>query len=97
MNNLLRNLYITFCILLPMFALCQQEQEKIILPASLLVEISNHTSTPRLNPEHAISESIAYDHLTRILFDFDLQKARALEFADIHSWYHEYQVARQSG
>ena len=26
---------------------------------------------------------IAYDHLTRILFDFDLQKARALEFANL--------------
>ena len=83
MNNLPENLLLTFCILLPISVLCQQEQDKIILSATSLVEVSNHSSVSRLNPEHPVSESVAYDHLTRILFDFDLQKARALDFANL--------------
>ena len=83
MNNLPGNLCLTFCILLPISALCQQEQEKIILSTTPLVEVSNHSAVSRLNPEHAISESVAYNHLTRILFDFNLQKAKALDFANL--------------
>ena len=74
---------VPFCLLLPLFALCQQGPEKVILSASPVVQVSNLSSGCLLNPDNAISESVAYDHLTRVLFDFDLQQADALKFANL--------------
>ena len=79
----MKRLLAVVCILLSISVLSEQKQEKIILSATPFVEVRNHPSGSRLNPENALSESVANDHLTRVLFDFDLQKARAQEFANL--------------
>ena len=83
MVNLFQRLLAAISILLSISVLCEQKQEKITLSATPFVEVNNHPSGSRLNPEHAVCESVANDHLTRVLFDFDLQKARAQEFANL--------------
>ena len=83
MKYLMKRLLAVVCILLSISVLSEQKQEKIILSATPFVEVRNHPSGSRLNPENALSESVANDHLTRVLFDFDLQKARAQEFANL--------------